>query len=79
MIPDLDAIYHLFDRVVNVRSGYTVPLGLRGTVVGILPGERPRDIVYEVVFDEPFAAGLAIRCVRNHFSYIADIRVAYDH
>lgn len=39
VVPDLDAEYRLFDRVVNVREGYTVPLGLRGTVIGIKGGE----------------------------------------
>lgn len=28
-------MFELFDRVVNVRGGYTVPVGLRGTVVGV--------------------------------------------
>jgi 5'-3' exoribonuclease 1 len=35
LIPDPSATFSLFDRVVNVREGYTVPFGLRGTVVGI--------------------------------------------
>lgn len=33
-MPDETARYYLFDRVVNVREGYSVPLGLRGTVTG---------------------------------------------
>lgn len=39
VVPDLDAEYHLFDRVVNVRESFTVPLGLRGTIIGIKGGE----------------------------------------
>ena len=39
MVPDPDAEYRLFDRVVNVRESFTVPLGLRGTVIGIKGGE----------------------------------------
>ena len=35
LIPDTEAEYQLFDRVVNVREGYTVPLGLKGVVIGI--------------------------------------------
>lgn len=31
--------YELFDRVVNIRPGFTVPLGLRGTLVGVEPGQ----------------------------------------
>lgn len=40
VVPDLDAEYRLFDRVVNVRESFTVPLGLRGTIVGIKGGEE---------------------------------------
>lgn len=39
MVPDPDAEYRLFDRVVNVRESFTVPLGLRGTIIGIKGGE----------------------------------------
>jgi hypothetical protein len=37
-IPDPLTTYELFDRVINVREGYSVPLGLRGTVIGINAG-----------------------------------------
>lgn len=40
VVPDLDAEYRLFDRVVNVRESFTVPLGLRGTIIGIKGGEE---------------------------------------
>uniref|UniRef100_A0A8C7XWM3 5'-3' exoribonuclease 1 n=1 Tax=Oryzias sinensis TaxID=183150 RepID=A0A8C7XWM3_9TELE len=40
VVPDPDAEYRLFDRVVNIREGFTVPLGLRGTVIGIKGGEN---------------------------------------
>ncbi|XP_041119571.1 5'-3' exoribonuclease 1-like isoform X2 [Polyodon spathula] len=62
VIPDKDAEYHLFDRVVNVRESFSVPLGLRGTVIGIKGAEREADVLYEVVFDKEFAGGLTIRC-----------------
>ena len=39
VVPDLDAEYQLFDRVVNIRDGFSVPLGLRGTLVGIQGGK----------------------------------------
>lgn len=39
MVPDPDAEYRLFDRVVNIRESFTVPLGLRGTVIGIKGGQ----------------------------------------
>lgn len=40
VVPDLDAEYSLFDRVVNVRESFTVPVGLRGTIIGIKGGEK---------------------------------------
>ena len=61
-IPDPTVTHALFDRVVNVRNGYTVPLGLHGTVVGIVAAAKEQDILYEVVFDEEFPDGLRIRC-----------------
>jgi hypothetical protein len=33
-MPDPDTTFQLFDRVVNVRQGFSVPLGLKGTVTG---------------------------------------------
>ena len=67
MPPDPEADYKLFDRVVNVRMGYTVPYGLRGTVIGIIKAPDPRDIQIEVLFDEVFTSGLATRysCMKN--------------
>ncbi|XP_034558490.1 5'-3' exoribonuclease 1 isoform X2 [Notolabrus celidotus] len=62
VVPDPDAEYRLFDRVVNTRDGFTVPLGLRGTVVGIKGAEREAEVLYEVLFDEEFAGGLTVRC-----------------
>lgn len=38
VVPDRDAEYRLFDRVVNVRENFSVPVGLRGTVIGIKGG-----------------------------------------
>lgn len=62
VVPDPDAEYLLFDRVVNVRESFSVPLGLRGTVIGIKGAEREAEVLYEVLFDEEFAGGLTIRC-----------------
>uniref|UniRef100_A0A672GG90 5'-3' exoribonuclease 1 n=1 Tax=Salarias fasciatus TaxID=181472 RepID=A0A672GG90_SALFA len=39
VVPDPEADYRLFDRVVNIRESFTVPLGLRGTVIGIKGGK----------------------------------------
>lgn len=49
-----------------MRDSYTVPLGLRGTIIGIhqQPGE---DVLYDVVFDEEFLGGLELggRCPKR--------------
>ncbi|XP_049332694.1 5'-3' exoribonuclease 1 isoform X2 [Astyanax mexicanus] len=62
VVPDPDADYHLFDRVVNVRENFSVPLGLRGTVIGIKGADRDAEVLFEVLFDEEFAGGLTLRC-----------------
>lgn len=38
LIPDPEADYYLFDRVINVSTTNAVPFGLRGTVIGIYGG-----------------------------------------
>ena len=55
-------VFCLYDRVVNVREGFSVPLGLRGTVIRIQKGARVEDNVYDVLFDEIFTGGLTLRC-----------------
>lgn len=40
VIPDRDAEFRLFDRVVNVRENFSVPVGLRGTIIGIKGGNN---------------------------------------
>ena len=55
-------VFSLYDRVVNVREGFSVPLGLRGTVIRIQKGARIEDNVYDVLFDESFTGGLSLRC-----------------
>uniref|UniRef100_A0A6I8RYS6 5'-3' exoribonuclease 1 n=1 Tax=Xenopus tropicalis TaxID=8364 RepID=A0A6I8RYS6_XENTR len=62
VVPDPDAEFRLYDRVVNVRENFSVPLGLRGTVIGIKGAERDADVLLEVLFDEVFPGGLTIRC-----------------
>ncbi|KAM9378407.1 5'-3' exoribonuclease 1-like [Phaethornis superciliosus] len=61
-VPDRDAEYRLFDRVVNVRENFSVPVGLRGTIIGIKGANRETDVLFEVLFDEEFLGGLTIRC-----------------
>ena len=40
LTPDPETDFYLLDRVVNVQNGTTVPVGLRGTVIGIHQGKN---------------------------------------
>ncbi|XP_060069308.1 5'-3' exoribonuclease 1-like [Ylistrum balloti] len=62
MLPDPSVELYLFDRVVNVRKGYPVPFGLRGTVTGIHLEEKESDTIYDIVFDDEFQGGITLRC-----------------
>lgn len=65
--PDRDADFQLFDRVIISRDNYTVPLGMRGTIISILPKVDPNpvrqeninavDYIFEVLFDSSFERG----------------------
>ena len=55
-MPDESTQFRMFDRVVNVRDGFCVPVGLRGTIIG-LPCKKAstsRDAMLDILFDEPF-------------------------
>ena len=55
-MPDESTQSRMFDRVVNVRDGFCVPVGLRGTIIG-LPSKQSttsRDAMFDVLFDEAF-------------------------
>lgn len=68
--PDTSATFELFDRVVIVRDQYSVPLGMRGTIISILPRVDPNPVrqeninlveyIYEVLFDKPFEIGTTV-------------------
>jgi len=49
--PDMETHYELYDRVVTVRLGTGVPIGTRGTIIGVLAGQTHLDTYYEVLFD----------------------------
>lgn len=67
VLPDRDVTFQLFDRVVIARDNYIVPLGMRGTVISILPITDPNpvrqeninavDHLFEILFDSPFERG----------------------
>ncbi|CAH1131010.1 unnamed protein product [Ceutorhynchus assimilis] len=62
--PDPKMQVELFDRIVNTRSGFSVPFGLKGTIIAIAesPSGNERDTMYDVVFDKPFQDGLQLNC-----------------
>lgn len=66
VVPDPDAEYRLFDRVVNIRESFTVPLGLRGTIIGIKGGEIS---VHSLVLFES-SPQLSRKCVCFHLQPI---------
>lgn len=49
---DIETHYELFDRVITVRLGTGVPLGTRGTVIGVMHGQTHVDAFYEILFDQ---------------------------
>lgn len=79
--PDPQATYSLLDRVVNVREGYTVPFGLRGTIIGIRQmGDKEADIMHDVMFDEAFPGGLSLLCLeKRSYSLPAAALVNLSH
>lgn len=52
--PDPNSQNRLFDRIRSVRSGFSVPLGAKGTIIGIRKENNPLDTMYDVLFDKPF-------------------------
>lgn len=70
VVPDPSATFELFDRVIIIRDQYVVPLGMRGTIISILPKVDPNpvrqeninavDHIYEILFDKPFEVGYPI-------------------
>ena len=49
--PHVGTTFTLYDRVVTVRLGTGVPIGTRGTVVGIMQARLNLDTYYEILFD----------------------------
>ncbi|XP_054164926.1 5'-3' exoribonuclease 1-like [Oppia nitens] len=65
-LPDPKATYNLFDRVVNIRSGISVPLGAKGTIVGKhIDDSNEVNTLFDIVFDEEFVGGVALRCTKG--------------
>ena len=52
--PDPKAQHRLFDRIICVRESFSVPVGYKGTIVGIQKGDTVQSNMYEALFDTPF-------------------------
>ncbi|XP_054016668.1 5'-3' exoribonuclease 1 [Hylaeus anthracinus] len=58
--PDPKAQTYLFDRICCTRENFTVPLGHKGTVIGIQKVDNALETMYDVLFDKTFPGGLVI-------------------
>ncbi|PBC30137.1 5'-3' exoribonuclease [Apis cerana cerana] len=58
--PDPKAETYLLDRICCIKDNFTVPLGYKGTVIGIQKMENISDTMYDVLFDKPIIGGLSI-------------------
>ncbi|XP_016845549.1 5'-3' exoribonuclease 1 isoform X1 [Nasonia vitripennis] len=67
--PDPKAQHRFFDRIVCVRDSFTVPLGYKGTIIGVQKNENPLLTMYEVLFDIAFAGGLVMHGCSSNRSY----------
>jgi Xrn1 SH3-like domain len=47
----------MYDRVVNVREGSFIPVGLRGTVISVSVADLRSSYSLTVLYDETFAVG----------------------
>lgn len=52
--PDPKVHTRLLDRIVCIRGSFTVPIGYKGTIIGIQKAKTIIDDIYEVLFDKPF-------------------------
>ncbi|XP_003702478.2 5'-3' exoribonuclease pacman [Megachile rotundata] len=58
--PDPKAQTRLLDRICCVKENFTVPLGYKGTVIGLQKMENFLDTMYDVVFDKTFVGGFSV-------------------
>ena len=81
--PDAKAEHKIFDRIVTTRESFTVPMGYKGTIIGIQKGEKLLDNMYEIVFDKTFVGGLVIHGCSKNRGYrlsVADfINISYGY
>ncbi|XP_012251889.2 5'-3' exoribonuclease 1 isoform X2 [Athalia rosae] len=60
LAPDSTAQHEIYDRIVCVKESFTVPLGYKGTIIGIQRAEKLSDFIFDVLFDKTFVGGLTL-------------------
>ncbi|XP_032684890.1 5'-3' exoribonuclease 1 isoform X3 [Odontomachus brunneus] len=61
MAPDTNSQHRLLDRICCVRNGFTVPIGAKGTIIGMQKANNnPAETMFDVLFDRPFMGGLSV-------------------
>ncbi|XP_015189014.1 PREDICTED: 5'-3' exoribonuclease 1 isoform X2 [Polistes dominula] len=66
LAPDPKCHTRLLDRIVCVRGSFTVPVGYKGTIIGIQEAKITIDSFYDVLFDKSFLGGLTFNgCSAN--------------
>ncbi|KAK5646017.1 hypothetical protein RI129_004481 [Pyrocoelia pectoralis] len=67
LAPDSAATFELYDRVINVREGYTVPMGYKGTIVSIRKAntQEESETTFDIIFDKPFLGALSLNGSSN--------------
>ncbi|OAD52342.1 5'-3' exoribonuclease 1 [Eufriesea mexicana] len=58
--PDPKTQTQLLDRICCTKDNFTVPLGYKGTVIGIQKAARVLDTMYTILFDKPIIDGFSI-------------------
>lgn len=55
--PDPTVTWEVYDRVVTVREGAVIPVGLRGTVIGVTKSKLRSNDSMMVLYDATFSVG----------------------
>ncbi|XP_047351100.1 5'-3' exoribonuclease 1 isoform X1 [Vespa velutina] len=67
--PDPKSYTRLLDRIVCIRGSFTVPIGYKGTIIGIQKTKAIIDSIYDVLFDKSFLGGLTFNGCSEHRGY----------
>ncbi|XP_076236219.1 5'-3' exoribonuclease pacman [Calliopsis andreniformis] len=67
--PDPKTQTYLLDRICCTKDNFTVPLGYKGTVIGIQKAENMLDTMYDILFDKPFPGGLSLNTCSEFRGY----------